>query len=183
MEIYLSEPAPLKAITRTLSEHLLGPIEAELSAHYKLMLIPTTCSFICLSLIRCVSTRTPRRFPLAFPKPSTTSIQPRHPARLTKPAGGQLASQRPRFRHGAGRWTCPTFLNPGMVQFVRLSFPRLRQPSWIPSFRFGLLANLVGSDRCDPESSPLRAAHEEDVRCGGTAEVPLRGAETRRNRG
>ncbi len=39
-EIYLTEVAPLKAITRTLSEHLLGPIEADLSAHRQLILIP-----------------------------------------------------------------------------------------------------------------------------------------------
>jgi CHAT domain-containing protein/Tfp pilus assembly protein PilF len=39
-EVYNREVAPLKAITRTLSEHLLGPIEAELSAHRQLILVP-----------------------------------------------------------------------------------------------------------------------------------------------
>ena len=39
-ETYRSEVAPLKALTRTLSEHLLGPIEVELSAYRQLILIP-----------------------------------------------------------------------------------------------------------------------------------------------
>jgi len=39
-EIYRSEVAPLKTITRTLSEHLLGPIDADLSRHRQLILIP-----------------------------------------------------------------------------------------------------------------------------------------------
>jgi CHAT domain-containing protein/Tfp pilus assembly protein PilF len=40
-EAYRRAVAPLKAITRTLSEHLLGPIEAELAAHRGLILVPS----------------------------------------------------------------------------------------------------------------------------------------------
>ncbi len=37
-----------------------------------------------------------------------------------------------------------------LVQFVGLRSRRSCQPSWTPSFRLGLLANLIGSDRRDP---------------------------------
>jgi len=37
-----------------------------------------------------------------------------------------------------------------MVQFVGLRSRQSRQRSWTPSFRLGLLANLIGSDRRDP---------------------------------
>jgi CHAT domain-containing protein/Tfp pilus assembly protein PilF len=44
-ERYRRDVAPLRAITRTLSEHLLGPIEAELSAHRALVVIPNDLLF------------------------------------------------------------------------------------------------------------------------------------------
>ena len=56
----------------------------------------------------------------------------------------------PGFWHGAGRSVYGEVLTPGMVHVVGLRSRRSRQPSWTPSFRLGLLANLIGSDRRDP---------------------------------
>ena len=49
----------------------------------------------------------------------------------------------PGFRQGAGRSVYGEVLNPGMVHFGGLRSRRSRQPSWTPSFRLGLLANLI----------------------------------------
>jgi hypothetical protein len=74
------------------------------------------------------------------PGPVTTHDGPKQRSCVTSGA----------HRQGAGRPVYGEVLNPGMVHFVGLRSHLSLQPSWTPSFRLGLLANLIGSDRRDP---------------------------------
>ena len=88
----------------------------------------------------------------------------------------------PGFRQGAGRPIYGEVLNLGRVDFVGLRSRPWRQPSWTPSFRPDLLANLIGTDRRDPV--PVAQAREpfhlvlairqgrDDIALGIVATIP-----------